>query len=703
MAKLTLDGVTVTKVTLDGVEITSLKLDGGEIFTLGTQYTDLHTNPNLIGGGNGVAPDDMINVYSGDTTMVNLGGGNYSFEFNPDGASDQRMWEYRVENSGANGVALVNGNTYRYEVDCILTIATDGEVGLDATRGGLSNITIDETLGTLVLDETVKQSVEFTVNSATHLIRFRHGVGHGGAATGAVIMKNPRLLDLGAPLVTTYTHSMLVWHGVNSAGMDASVPGGSITPLPIDSGEADVTRITSIASGAPQLHVLGTQDVGATVTVTFQGGISFTGTGVDYQGTHTRFIGDNDGDALYNYLAAEEGNNIDFDISFTPFVASFSMTHQITPYDGTTIAGYDLTNGGSFTPLPVAAGKDDVIHLTSTSGGAPVLMTAGINGSVGDTVLVKLDSGNLEFFATGVSDGTNTVYTGPTDLNDAIFDYLLANATVQVDIEIQHTVLAVPSPNIHDMPVVDYSTGQATFLEHIDHTSDSDDANYTSTEYEARYDMQWSTLTNVSIEDGRLKCIVDAGEYKKGIQSGGNLDDDYDELYMTYEFEFANGFDFVLGGKLPGLSGRPGSTGAHADGCNPQGQDGGFSARMMFRPDGKIEGYFYHEDQPGSCGHSVAFTDGGEIFKVRNGTTYLMEIRVIMNTPGNRDGIVECKINGVQVLRKANFRFSNNGNHGINHKFIQMWHGGSSSSWAPSQDSTFYMNHMTISTSPLVY
>jgi hypothetical protein len=238
---------------------------------------------------------------------------------------------------------------------------------------------------------------------------------------------------------------------------------------------------------------------------------------------------------------------------------------------------------------------------------------------------------------------------------------------------------------------------------HVDHTNDADDTNYTDTEYEDAYDMQWSTITNGEIKDGRFKVTVDAGTYKKGIQSGGNLGDDYDELYMTYEFEFANGFDFVLGGKLPGLSGRPGSTGSHADGCNPQGQDGGFSARMMFRPDGKLEGYFYHEDQPGSCGHQIAFTDGDDIFKVRNGTKYLMEIRVVMNTAGNRDGIVEVKINGIQVLRKANFRFSNNASHGINHKFIQMWHGGNSSSWAPSQDSVFFMNHLTVSTSPLVY
>ena len=702
MAKLTLDGVTITKVTLDGVELTSLKLDGTEIFTLGTQYTNLHTNTPLAGGGNSVKPDDMINVYTGTTVMTNLGGGNYSFQFNPAGTSDQNMWEYRVEDSGANGVALVNGNTYRYEVDVVLDTATDGEVGLDATRGGLSNITIDETLGTLVLGQTVTQSVEFTVNSATHLIRFRHGVGHGSAATGTVTMKNPRLLDLGAPLVTTYTHSMMVWHGTNSAGMDASVPGGSITPLPVEAGEADVTRITSIASGAPQLHLAGTQDVGSEVTVTFQGGISFTGTGVEYLGTHTKFVGASDGDALYDYLAAEEGNNVEFDIAYTKFVPTFSSTHTITPYDGTTIAGYDLTNGGSMTPLPVAAGLTDIIHLTSTTGGSPVLKTAGITG-VGNTVTIKLDGGNLEFFATGVSDGTDTVYTGPADLNDAIFDYLVAQATVGVAIQIIHNVVSVPSPNIHDIPTVDYTTGQGTFLLHVDHTSDSDDSVYSSAEFETRYDQDWSTLTNVEIKDGRLKCTVDAGTYKKGIQSGGNLATDYDELYMTYEFEFANGFDFVLGGKMPGLSGRPGSTGSHADGCNPQGQDGGFSCRMMFRPDGQLEGYFYHEDQPGSCGHQISFLDGAENYKVRKGTRYLMEIRVIMNTTGNRDGIVEVKINGVQVLRKANFRFSNNSSHGINHKFIQMWHGGNSSSWAPSQDSVFFMNHMTISTSPLVY
>src|ERR1019366_926325 len=89
-------------------------------------------------------------------------------------------------------------------------------------------------------------------------------------------------------------------------------------------------------------------------------------------------------------------------------------------------------------------------------------------------------------------------------------------------------------------------------------------------------------------------------KYPKGtFSSGGGLQSLTDfskfplkpqeSLYLRYYVRFDPGIDFVKGGKLPGLAGGNGNTGGH----KPNGSDG-WSARVMWRADGKIVQYVYH-------------------------------------------------------------------------------------------------------------
>ena len=73
---------------------------------------------------------------------------------------------------------------------------------------------------------------------------------------------------------------------------------------------------------------------------------------------------------------------------------------------------------------------------------------------------------------------------------------------------------------------------------------------------------------------------------------------------MSYDVQFEEGFDFVKGGKLPGLFGGEGNTG----GGIPTGMDG-FSARMMWRGNGRVVQYVYYPDQPEHFGHDMPWTD----------------------------------------------------------------------------------------------
>lgn len=87
-----------------------------------------------------------------------------------------------------------------------------------------------------------------------------------------------------------------------------------------------------------------------------------------------------------------------------------------------------------------------------------------------------------------------------------------------------------------------------------------------------------------------------------------NLPRSYEELYFSYRVRFEHGFDWVKGGKLPGLFGGRGNTGGNV----PDGSDG-WSGRMMWRQSGEATQYIYHPDQAGMYGSS----SGGAIVSSR--------------------------------------------------------------------------------------
>jgi hypothetical protein len=64
----------------------------------------------------------------------------------------------------------------------------------------------------------------------------------------------------------------------------------------------------------------------------------------------------------------------------------------------------------------------------------------------------------------------------------------------------------------------------------------------------------------------------------------------FQTVLLTYEVAFPAGFDWVKGGKLPGLRGGPDVIGCDG-GRQPNGTNC-FSMRMMWRPDGEGEGIY---------------------------------------------------------------------------------------------------------------
>jgi hypothetical protein len=147
---------------------------------------------------------------------------------------------------------------------------------------------------------------------------------------------------------------------------------------------------------------------------------------------------------------------------------------------------------------------------------------------------------------------------------------------------------------------------------------------------------------------------------------------------LGYTLRFSSDFDFVKGGKLPGLCGGPEnvSGGRPADGRN------GFSARLMWRRDGRGEAYVYHKNQKGDYGDSFAFPDD---FRFPTAAPVKVRLSVTMNTPGERDGTLRVWIDDRMMVERTDMEWRSAGTFGVDGLYFETFHGGGDKSWAPTR------------------
>lgn len=166
----------------------------------------------------------------------------------------------------------------------------------------------------------------------------------------------------------------------------------------------------------------------------------------------------------------------------------------------------------------------------------------------------------------------------------------------------------------------------------------------------------------------------------------------YQELWLRYRVRFAPGFDGVRGGKLPGLIGGEANTG----GNQPDGTDG-WSGRMMWRAQLAAVQYVYHADQPTTYGEDFPWSLGGQRQFVP-GTWHTVEHRIVMNTPGARDGIIQGWLDGELALDVRDVRFRTVSSFAIDGLYFSTFFGGSTADWAPSEDQTADFDDFIVST-----
>ncbi len=163
------------------------------------------------------------------------------------------------------------------------------------------------------------------------------------------------------------------------------------------------------------------------------------------------------------------------------------------------------------------------------------------------------------------------------------------------------------------------------------------------------------------------------------------------EFYqVTYSFnlKIPKGFDFVKGGKLPGIAGGTANTG----GRKPNGNDG-WSVRMMWDRHSKLIQYVYHPDQPRQFGEIMKW----DMEKLELGKWHNIKTTVRINSPSKRNGMIKSWLDGKLVLDRNDLRFRNTNRLLIDRFMFASFFGGSDPSWAPRRDQHLFLDEFVIS------
>ncbi len=148
---------------------------------------------------------------------------------------------------------------------------------------------------------------------------------------------------------------------------------------------------------------------------------------------------------------------------------------------------------------------------------------------------------------------------------------------------------------------------------------------------------------------------------------------------LHYRLRFAPGFDFVRGGKLPGLYGGRG----HSGGRMPNGHDG-FSLRLMWREAGAGEVYAYLPGLEGGPAHGRSLLRGQVRFEP--GRWHAVRQQVQLNTPGHHDGWVRLTVDEQPAAQATGLRLRDTDRLRIDGVFVDVFFGGADDSWAARAD-----------------
>ncbi|GAA5889999.1 hypothetical protein JCM8208_001192 [Rhodotorula glutinis] len=206
-------------------------------------------------------------------------------------------------------------------------------------------------------------------------------------------------------------------------------------------------------------------------------------------------------------------------------------------------------------------------------------------------------------------------------------------------------------------------------------------------------------------------------DYPKGSYSGakdipagvGNMQmavfgEGKQRAMVSYEVSFSDGFDFVLGGKLPGLFG-----GDSGSGCTGgKGSEACFSTRFMWREKGAGEVYAYIPTYDGQCGNKsdtssyqchgndgVSIDRGSFVFEAGKWNS-ITQVAVLNSDPASSssaNGVLAVYVGEERAMYLEDVVFRTNASVLLNAFIFSTFFGGSTENYAASADcSTYYRN-----------
>jgi len=153
----------------------------------------------------------------------------------------------------------------------------------------------------------------------------------------------------------------------------------------------------------------------------------------------------------------------------------------------------------------------------------------------------------------------------------------------------------------------------------------------------------------------------------------------------------------VRGGKLGGLGGGEDNSGGH----KPDGTDG-WTARIVWRSEGRAAHYLYHPDQQDQYGDVLLYTVDGEQQYFQPGTWHHLTQRVHINTPGKHDGILQAWFDGALVVDRHDIRYRDVDTFAVDRFLFDPFFGGSDETWSTTRDEYIFFDEIVVSRGPII-
>ena len=168
----------------------------------------------------------------------------------------------------------------------------------------------------------------------------------------------------------------------------------------------------------------------------------------------------------------------------------------------------------------------------------------------------------------------------------------------------------------------------------------------------------------------------------------------YEELYCQYKVKFERGFDWRLGGKLPGFAGgdKP-AGGRHSS--------DGFSSRIMWRERGEIHQYYYYPNDSAHYGtgfwwHNLC-SKKIERLRFKPGKWHTIKMKIKMNKNWKDPGYIICWLDGKLALHQEVKWREKEAKYGVEWFVFTVFFGGNDESFAPRKDCKIYFDDFIIS------